>query len=136
DFLQAAAQLLGVALERQHTEQALRSSRDQLSVILQGAADGVLAHTSGGRLVYANVAAARLLGFASAEALISAAPDEVQARTLVLDEAGQPLDPEARPGAAALRDGETRTATLRYRRAATGEERWVGVRASPIFDEA
>jgi PAS domain-containing protein len=43
--------------EREHAEEELRDSRDQLEIILRGVADGITAQDPSGRLIYANEAA-------------------------------------------------------------------------------
>jgi len=106
----------------------------QLETVLQSAADGITVMDVHGRLVFANDAAARLIGFASAEALLAAPLEEVRARFEVTDERGEPLPADRWPGQSVL-DGESLAeAVLRYRRRDTGEERWSLVRAAPIRD--
>src|SRR4051794_9141918 len=51
---------------------SLGDERDRLDAILGVTSDGVLVLEPGGQLVYANGAAARMLGFPSPEALLSA----------------------------------------------------------------
>src|SRR5215208_6139132 len=52
----------------------LRRAHEQLTLILDGIADGVTVEDRRGRLVYANAAAADLLGYPSADALLAADP--------------------------------------------------------------
>ena len=52
---------------------------DDLRAILEGIADSVTAQGPDGALVYANDAAVRVLGFASAEALLSAPLTQIMA---------------------------------------------------------
>ena len=54
-----------------------RRSRDDLEAIVEGVADAVTAQAPDGRLVYANDAAVRLLGFSDAQELLSAPPAEL-----------------------------------------------------------
>jgi GAF domain-containing protein len=72
NFLQSAANLLGSAIIRIRAEQALRTSRDQLNIVLQGVADGITVQDPRGRLVYANQAAASIIGYDSVEELLEA----------------------------------------------------------------
>ena len=53
---------------------------DDLRAILEGIADAVTAQGPDGSLVYANDAAVRVLGFASAEALLRAPLAEIMGR--------------------------------------------------------
>jgi PAS domain S-box-containing protein len=120
--------------ERRRAEGALRSSRDQLAVILKGVADGITAQAPDGRLIYANQAAARLMGYSSPEAMLAASPADVGRRVKLYDESGRALSFDSLPGSLALRDSGTQAATVRYLLTDNGEERWAFVRAAPIFD--
>jgi GAF domain-containing protein len=72
NFLQAVANVLAAAVERRKIESQLRSSRDQLSAIFSTIAEGITVQGINGRLVYANDAAARLSGFATAREMLDA----------------------------------------------------------------
>src|SRR5215207_8528572 len=62
----ALAMFAGVRLNRRTAEHALSSSRDQLDAILQGVADAITVQDPDGRIVYANDAAAHLVGHTTA----------------------------------------------------------------------
>lgn len=119
--------------QRQRAERALQSSRDQLSVILRGAADGITAQEPDGRLIYANDAAARLWGYDTPAALLDAAPEDAAERVGLYDEEGRPFPPDRLPGRLALALHTPQSATIRYRHRQSGAERWTYVRATPIF---
>jgi PAS domain S-box-containing protein len=133
-FVQAVANVLGSAVQRQRIEEQLRTSKDQLEVILGGIANGITVQSGSGELIYANDAAARMIGFPSAEELLRTPPREVMARFEVEDEDGRPVGLEQLPGWIALRGQEGPQVVLRYRVLATGDERWAMVKASPVFD--
>lgn len=135
NFLQALANVLAMAVERKRTEEALQLSRDQLAVILAGVADGITAQDRSGRLVYANDAAARLVGYPSAQVLLETPAAEVMQRFRLFDEQGQPLPVEQLPGRQALQGQPGSSAAIRFQVVATGEERWSIVKARPIFNE-
>jgi PAS domain S-box-containing protein len=107
-----------------------------LGAILDHVGDGITVQDAAGRLVYANAAAARALGFASAADLLAPPPGAVLARYEVLDEDGAPLPPARLPGRRALAGEAEPAATVRFRPRCGGEERWAQVRASPIRDAA
>jgi PAS domain S-box-containing protein len=121
--------------ERQWAQSELRSSRDELGVILGGVADGVTAQDPTGRVIYANEAAARMVGYPSGRAFVEAPLQETMERFEVLDEEGRPFPLENLPGRRALGGEEGAEEVLRFRVLATGEERWSIVRAVPVFDE-
>jgi PAS domain S-box-containing protein len=112
----------------------VRSSRDELRVILEGVADGVTAQDRTGRVIYANSAALEAMGIHDERELFEMNPTQRLAPFEVLDEEGRPLDPERLPGRRAL-DGERPEPTVvRWRKRDTGEERWTAVKATPIRD--
>ena len=121
--------------EREWAQEELRGSRDQLEAILRGVADGITAQDSTGRIIYANDAAARMIGFTSAKSLAEVSIQNVMERFELLDEAGNPFPLEGLPGRRALAGEEGAEDILRFRVLATGEERWATVKAMPIFGE-
>ncbi len=80
-----------------------------MEAILSGIADAVTAQAPDGHLLFANDAAVTLLGYDSAEALMSAPLNEIMSQYDILDERGEPFPPEALPGTArARRRGQRR----------------------------
>jgi PAS domain S-box-containing protein len=120
--------------ERERAQEELRNSRDQLDIILRGVAEGITAQDPSGSLIYANEAAARIVGYPSAEALLKAPLQELMSRFEVADESRNPFPLDELPGRRALR-GERAEALLCFHEVATGEERWSVVGATPVFDE-
>jgi two-component system phosphate regulon sensor histidine kinase PhoR len=130
------------------TEAATTTDRPSSGAVLEGfdparlrqivdvVADGITVQAYDGRIVYANDAAARACGFASASDLVTAGREAVRARFDLLDEDGQPLDPRALPGARVLRGEPGSDLTVGFRIRATGEERWAIVSAVPLRDRA
>ena len=111
-------------------------ARDQLEAILRGVADAVTAQAPDGRLLFANEAAVKLLGYESSEALIAAPLTEIMSRFELLDERGRPFPLVELPGRRALAEGVGSEVVVRFRVRATGEERWSAVKATPIVDRA
>ncbi|MEP7355814.1 MAG: PAS domain S-box protein, partial [Anaerolineales bacterium] len=134
NFLQSVANVLAEAIARAEAEAALRVSRDQISAILLGVAEGVTVQAPDGRLVYANDTAAQIIGYPDAPSLAAAPADEIMSKFIVYDEAGQPLALERLPGRLALQ-GQPASALLRFCVIASGDERWSDVHAQPILDE-
>src|SRR5215217_374020 len=121
--------------ERRWAQEELRGSRDQLDAILLGVADGITAQDSAGRIIYANEAAARMIGYPSARDLAEVPIQKVMEAFKLLEEEGRPFSIERLPGRRALAGEEGAEEVLRFRIVATGEERWATVKAMPIFDE-
>ena len=108
--------------------------RDGLGAVLDAVADGITVQDADGRIVYANAAAAELIGFPDAATLVAAAPGELVGRFELRAEDGTPLPLTALPGRRALAGERPPPVTVRFRIPATGEERWSIVRASPLLD--
>ncbi len=85
--------------ERRWAQEELKASRDQLEAILQGVAEGIIAQDPTGKVIYANEAAARLIGFSSVQEMLTSSPAEVLARYEILDEEGRPFPVDEFPGA-------------------------------------
>ena len=121
-------------VERERAQEELRDFGEQLEIILRGVADGITTQDPSGELIYANEAAARIVGYPTVATFMKAPLREVMSRFEVADETGRPLPLEELPGRKALL-GKNTEALLRFREAATGEERWSVVSATPVFDE-
>jgi PAS domain S-box-containing protein len=119
---------------RLQAEQEREEARGQLEAILQGVADAVTAQGPDGRLLFANDAAVRTLGFASTEELLNAPLPSIMDRFDILDEDARPFPLEALPGRRALAGEDTPEAIVRFRVRGTGEESWAAVKASAIRD--
>ena len=132
NFLQNIANLFALAIHRHAVELFLRSSRDQLAVILEGIGEGITVQATDGRLVYANDMAAHLLGYATREALVDAPISEIMQKFEVFDEQGESFPLERLPGRRALQGEENITEIIRFRITETGAERWSIVSASPV----
>jgi PAS domain S-box-containing protein len=120
---------------RREAEAALAASREQLGAILASAADGITVQGPDGRLLYANDAAARLVGFPSVAALLAASRDRILAAFRISDEQGNPVAPEQLPGRRAAVTRAPAEIVLQYDILATGEHRWSSVRAVPVLDQ-
>ena len=99
----------------------LRSTRARLDGILGALAEAVTVHDEHGQTIYANAAAARLLGREVADDVTAAKPGELGARFAITREDGSPvaIDGPARPAADGGRGGAralTRSVDLDERR--------------------
>ncbi len=107
-------------------------SETQLEAVLRGVAEAITVQDRAGRLVFANDAAAQMLGFPSTDALLAATTEERLAAFEILDDAGDPRSLESLPGRRVLAGEPAPEQTVHYRVRQTGEERWSIVRAAPI----
>jgi PAS domain S-box-containing protein len=107
---------------------------DDLRAILEGVADSVTAQGPDGSLVYANEAAVRVLGFPSAEALLSAPLAEIMSRWVLLTPEGTPQSLADLPGRQALMGQEPDDVLVQFIDRETDEKRWSRIKAKPVRD--
>ena len=124
---------LAIDNARLHTE--ARRSRDDLEAIVEGVADAVTAQAPDGRLVYANDAAVRLLGFTDARELLTASPAELIGRFEMYADDGSEIPLDQLPGRRALAGEQPPPLTVRYRHQTSAEDRWSRIQSTPVFDE-
>ena len=125
---------VAATVARRRSEEEMRSSRSQLAAIVQASSDGITVQDSGGRLVFANDAAAQLTGFVTAEELLATPAEEILARFELLDHDGTtPVGWDSLPGRVAYAEGREVERALCYRLRDSGERRWSLVRATPIL---
>ena len=119
-------------------ESGLRLSREQLALMLDRVAEGVIATLPDGRLAYANDAGARLLGYESAADVLGRDLAEIRAQFEVFDVDGAPLDPQQLPGARARRGEGESELLVRFRPAggSPGDDQVSLTRAWPLLDES
>jgi len=134
-FLQSMAQVLAAAIQNHEVEEALRLSRNQLSVILSGITDGITVLNTKGQFVYANDAAARILGYANTEELTNTPAGQVTAKFKIYDESGAPMAITQLPGRQALKGEPSLPTVIRFKVLETGEERWSVVKAQSVTNE-
>ena len=134
-FLQAVANVVAAATDRKWMEDELHRSRDQLQAILEGVADGISVQDKAGKLIFANDAAAQIIGYPAAEALLQTPVPEILDKFDMRDEHNHPFPPSELPGRAVLRGEPASERRLRVVNRVTGEERWMVVKARPVLDE-
>jgi PAS domain S-box-containing protein len=105
-----------------------------LEAILVNVAEAITVVDRTGQTIFANQAAADLLKASSPSELTDAQPGTVMRRFLVLDEQGRELELENMPGNRLLRGERPEPQLVRNIVRASGEERWIVARASPVAD--
>jgi len=142
DVFSTLAGQIAIALHNAHLfdqqrriEKELRETKDQLEAILQGIADGISVIDGMGQLVYVNEAAARAVGFTSAQTMLKASPTETLSKFDVMDESGHPFPLDQLPSSLVFQGVQQPVANLRFRNRETGEEEWSVIKATPILDE-
>jgi PAS domain S-box-containing protein len=112
----------------------LSATREQLEVVLRNVAEGVTVIAPDGRFVYANEAAARLIGVPSAADLLTLDYEAARQPYDLFRADGTPLDPAELPGRRAFAGEDADDLLVRFRPAGGGEERVSIVRAVAVLD--
>ncbi|MDB5104190.1 MAG: domain S-box protein [Fibrobacteres bacterium] len=120
--------------ESKRFEESLRRSKEQLEAILRAISDSVVVADSGGRVVYANDAAARLLGLASAQALLDISLEDLAGGLSACDEAGVPVVWPSLQSANASDPGSASGRVLRLKPRIGDGERWLVANTAAVRD--
>ncbi|HEY5196019.1 MAG TPA: SpoIIE family protein phosphatase [Solirubrobacteraceae bacterium] len=128
------ARRAALALDNARLFSELSGVERRLEAILANVAEAITVVDGDEQTVFANQAAADLLGTASADDLIRTPREEIMKRFLVLDEHGRELDLDRTPARRLLRGEHAEPQLVRNIVRATGEERWLVVRATPITE--
>jgi PAS domain S-box-containing protein len=113
---------------------SLRETDADLTDILDAIADGVIVRNAQRKMLYANEAAARLLGYPTIAAIMSTPNEEFDSRFEFADEQGDPVETSELPSRRALRGSPCPEITLRYRNQVTGATGWALVKSRPVLD--
>jgi PAS domain S-box-containing protein len=135
--LALACELAGraaMAIDNARLFSEVRRVEQRLEAVLVNLAEAITITDEHGRMVFANQAAAELLGASTPAELTDAEPGTIMPRFLVLDEHGRELDLESMPGRRLLAGEKPEPLLVRNIVRASGEERWLIVRASPVID--
>ncbi len=128
------ARRAALAIDNARLFSEMQSVERRLEAILVNLAEAITVVDERGRTVFANQAAANLLQLDTPEDLTSAVPGAIMPRFLVLDEHGRELDLDCMPGRRLFNGEIPEPLLVRNIVRATGEERWIIVRSSPITD--
>ena len=133
-FLQALAERAARGFANTQLISELRRTRGRLERILGALAEAVTVHDERGKLVYANQAAATLLGAESIEELLAAEPGELAGRFIITREDGTPVRETDLPGQRAVAGEESPTLLTRSVEKRTGRVYWLFTKATLLDD--
>jgi PAS domain S-box-containing protein len=128
------ARRAALAIDNARLFSDLRRAEQRLEAVLVNLAEAITVVDEQGRTIFANQAAADLLQVKSPEDLMSAEPGAIMPRFLVFDEQGRELDLDEMPGRRLFAGEHPEPLLVRNIVRATGEERWIIVRSSPVTD--
>jgi serine phosphatase RsbU (regulator of sigma subunit)/PAS domain-containing protein len=124
EFLRVFGGRVALALDNAGLSQELVTVEQQLQAILENLGEAVTVQDRSGRLVFANSAAAELLGAGTVDDLLATPPEELVTRFTTVNEDGSPLDGTRLPGRVVLAGGEAEPLVVRVTDNQTGEEHW------------
>jgi PAS domain S-box-containing protein len=132
DFVKVVAGRVALALDNAGLSRALTSVEQQLQAILASLGEAVTVQDRSGALVYANQAAADLLGASSVAELLTTPSQVFMDRFITYNEDGSPLRIEQLPGRHVLAGEPAEPLVVRAVNRTTGDERWRLTKATPV----
>ncbi len=123
---------LQIVTERKRLEAELHTAKEQLEVILYNVDDGIMVQDVTGKIIYANLAAARVAGCASVEELLQAPLLAYLERLDITGEQGHPLSAALLPGRRAIQGETSAQLTIRFVNKETQEVRWARLKSTAI----
>jgi PAS domain S-box-containing protein len=134
DLVRALAWRAALAIDNARLFSELRSVEQRLEAVLRNVAEAITVSDRAGNTIFANQAAAELLSVQTPEQLTSAEAGAIMGRFLVADEQGRELTLEDMPSRRLFNDERPEPLLVRNVVRDTGEERWLMVRCSPLYD--
>ena len=128
----ARAQTEGARTEVEELARRLELGRAQLEGVLAVLAEAVTVNAADGRFVFANRAALELIGVETIRELETTPADELFARFESWHEDGAPVLPDELPGRLLLRGKPATPLLIRRVDRATGEHRWLLLKAARL----
>ncbi len=132
EFAGALASRIAIALDNAGLFSDLESVERRMDSVMESVAEAVIVHDGAGDLVYANPAAAELVGFGELQDMISAKPGPRDPRFEVRDEQGKPLDLADLPRRRAMRGDDPEPLVFRLEDREAGRESWRLEKSTPI----
>ena len=123
-FVEVLAGRVALALDNAGLFIELQTMEAQLTAVLGSLTEAVTVRGARGGLIYANQAAADLLGFDSPQALLATPAREIARALRLLREDGRPLDLADVPGARLLAGESPEPLVMRVVHRETGEQAW------------
>ena len=134
EFARVLAGRAALALDNAGLYSELETTEAQLTAALSTLAEAVTVQHTEGALIYANEAAARMLGYDSPRELLATPVSEVMARFETTNEDGSPPRLEDLPGRRVLEGKPAQPLVTRAVDTATGVETWRVTKASGVYD--
>jgi PAS domain S-box-containing protein len=136
EFLRVLGGRVALALDNAGLSLELTTVEQQLEAILENLGEAVTVQDRSGQLVFANRAAADLLGAESVADLLATPPMDLVERFTNYNEDGTPLNLEQLPGRHVLQGREAQPLVVRAIERSTGEERWRMTKSTAVLGPA
>ena len=133
-FAEALASRIGLALDNVGLSETVSGLERQLEATLANLAAGVIVRDVSGGMVFANDAAAKLIGVGSVEEFFATSSDQLMDLFDAYDEQGHRLTLNDLPSARALSGERPPPLIVRSIRRGTGRVRWLLHQAMPVFE--
>ena len=134
EFAKVLGGRAALALDNAGLYSELETIEAQLTAALSTLAEAVTVQHTAGALIYANDAAARMLGFDSPQELLATPVADVVAKFDTTMEDGTPVQLSDLPGRRVLAGEDPEPLIVRAVDRATGEETWRVTKASGVYD--
>ena len=131
-FAQILASRIGLALDNAGLFSDLESVERRMDTVMSILDEAIVIHGADGELVFANPAAARMLGYETSEDAVAAKSSSIRERYVIRDEDGNEVGASALAGRRALSGETTEPQILRAIDRTTGRERWTRTKARAI----
>jgi PAS domain S-box-containing protein len=131
-FAQILASRIGLALDNAGLFSDLESIERRMDTVMSILDEAIVIHGADGELVFANPAAARLLGFETVEDAVASPTTQGRDRYDIRDEHGYEVGADQLAGRRALAGQRPEPQTLRTTDRVTGVERWTQTKAQAI----
>lgn len=135
-FVEVLAGRVALALDNAGLFTELETMESQLTTALGNLAEAVTVQNPQGSLIYANQAAADVLGYASPQQLLATPAREIVDRFQSYREDGSPLQLSDLPGRRVLTGQDPEPLVVRVVEKRTGQQRWRITKSSEVRDSA
>lgn len=135
-FFEVLSGRVALALDNAGLFTELETMEAQLTTALGSLTEAVTVQNAHGTLIYANQAAAELLGYATPQELLATPAAEVAQQYASFREDGAPLRAEDLPARRLMQGEEPGPLTVRVVDRRTGEQRWRLTKSSAVRDSA
>jgi len=135
-FAEVLADRVALAFDNAGLYTELETMEAQLTTALGALSEAVTVQNPRGNLIYANQAAAELLGYSSARELLATPAADIAKQYQSFREDGSPLSLSDIPGRRVLEGEEPEPLVVRVVDRRTGEQRWRRTQSSSVRDRA